>query len=426
MQHGPHDLRISGRKGRARAVGAILAGLALAACDSLLEVSLPGQTPAAALDDPAYASLLVLSAQGDFECAYANYAFQAGHLSGELIGAQSSLNVTPIQTRTIRSIDGPWGESGCGSNFALYTPLSTARFMADDALRRITAFTDAEVPNRARLLGRASLYAGFSYGVFGESFCRATFDMGPEMAPREVLQLAAERFSAAIDFATQAGDDETLRAAYVGRARVRLQLGEGAAAAADARMVPAGFRFEVTRSNTHARRRNTIYVSNNQTRAHSVDPHFWDVTWQDTPDPRVRVTNTGQKGVDGLTDLWLQTKFTAEASPIRLASHTEAILIIAEVEGGETAVGIINELHQAAGIPPFSSDDPGEILQMVREERRREFFLEGRRMADLRRYGGNAFAEAAHGVHPFTGQIFGGTECFPLPDVELRNNPNVS
>ena len=96
----------------------------------------------------------MLSAQGDFECAYSNYAFQTGHLSGELIGAQSSLNVTPIQTRNIRPIDGPWGESGCGSNFALYTPLSTARFMADDALRAAIGQRAAEAARRRFALDR--------------------------------------------------------------------------------------------------------------------------------------------------------------------------------------------------------------------------------------------------------------------------------
>jgi hypothetical protein len=95
------------------------------------------------------------------------------------------------------------------------------------------------------------------------------------------------------------------------------------------------------------------------------------------------------------------------------------------VEGGQTAVDIINQLHAAAGIPGFESDDPEEILQQVIEERRGDFFLEGRRMADLRRYGGFAEAASAGQRNRFSGVLYGGTDCFPIPDVERRANPNL-
>lgn len=403
--------------------GAVAALAVVSGCDSLLDVSLPGSTPADAMDDPAYSELLVISAQGAFECAYSNYAFISGHLGGELIGAQSALSTQPYQRRDVLPIHSEYGQSDCEGPTGIYTPLSIARFMADDAFNRISAYTDADVANRNRLLGRAALYAAYSYTVFGEGFCTATFDIGPELQPDAVLNLAKARFTTAIEFATIANDVETLLTARVGRARVLLALGDPAGALVDARLVTPGFVKTAGRSNASNGRQNDIFVQNVRSRAHSIDPHYWSVSWMGVPDPRVRVTNTGTKGIDGLTDLWLQTKFGSEAAGIRLASYTEAQLIIAEIEGGATAVGIINALHQAAGIPGFTSTDPVAIREQVIEERRREFFLEGRRFGDLRRYGG--LAEAAGGKHPFLGNDYGLTSCLPLPNVEVINNPNV-
>jgi starch-binding outer membrane protein, SusD/RagB family len=408
---------------RYKAVALALA-LTASGCGDILEVDLPGATPADAMDDPTYSELLVVSAQGDFECAASNYAFIAGHLSGELIGAQSALVYIPYQRRLVRSIDQPYGEEPCTGSVGLYTPLSTARYVAEDAYKRISGYTDAQVANRTRLLGRAALYAGYSFTLFAEGLCQSTFDLGPALDPPAVFKLASDRFTTAIEHATAANDAETLNTALVGRARVRMALGETAGAVADAKRVPAGFLKTITRSNAATSRQNDIYMENVRNRGQSIDPAFWNVTWAGVPDPRVRVTKTGTKGIDGLTDLYLQTKYTSEAAPIRLASYTEAQLIIAEVEGGQTAVGIINALHTAAGIPPFQSTDPAAIRAQVIEERRREFFLEGRRLGDLRRFGG--FEQAAGGRHPFVGDVYGLTQCLPIPDVERKGNPNFT
>jgi len=414
-----------GRGPRATVVGVALAGLLLSGCDSLLEVSLPGDTEAEALEDPSFASLLVLSAQGDFECALSNYIFNAGHLSGELIGGNGGLTGIPIMTRNVQSHHQAYGESNCEQELGLYSPLSAARFMSDDAFTRLSAYTDAQVANRNRLLARAALYAGYSYLLFAEGFCQAAFDLGPAQSSAQVFALARDRFTKAIDLATQAGDTETLNTALVGRARTQLGMGQAAAAAADAARVPSGFVKTVTRSNAHARRQNDIYMQVNRGRSYSLDPNYWDVRFQNVPDPRVRVTNSGTTAVNGRTPLWLQTKYTSESSPIRLASYIEAQLIIAEAEGGQRAVDIINALHAANGLPLFQSADPAAIKAQVIEERRREFFLEGQRLGDLRRAGGFKDWNSAGQINQWTGLQYGGTECFPIPDVERRGNPSL-
>ncbi len=399
--------------------------LTLAACESLLDVTLPGATAEGALDDPQFAPILIAGAVGNFECAYTNYVLLAGAVNGELMGAQTFLGLIPYQRRNVRPIDQGYGEGGCNSGSALYTPVAVARFVTDDAFTRISGFTDAQVPNRQGLLAQAALYAGYSYVIFGEGFCSAAFDGGSEVMPPAILELAKDRFTTAIGLATQTNDASILNAAYVGRARAQLSLGQTAGALADAQQVTPGFVRNVTRSSAGPTRTNKIYLSNGPNLELSVDPTFWGLEWQGEPDPRVRVVDGGIQGQDGLTPMWRQTKYTGEGSPIRLASYVEARLIIAEIEGGQTAVGIINELHSAAGLQPFASADEGEIQAMVREQRRREFFLEGQRMGDLRRYGGTAFQDAAGGQHPYVGDTYGGMECFPLPNVERQNNPNL-
>jgi len=409
-----------------RGIGVAAAiGLSLSACDSLLEVTLPGATPEEALNDPQFAPILVAGGQGNFECAYTNYALLGGVVSGELMGAQTFLGLVPYQRRDVRPIDQGYGEGECNSSTALYTPVAVARFTTDDAFNRLSEWTDAQVPGRTGLLARASLYAGYSYLIFGEGFCSAAFDAGPEVVPDQVFTLATERFSTAIDLATQAGDASVLNTARVGRARARLSLGDLEGAVTDAQAVPPGFERVVTRSSAGPTRANKIYLANGPDLDVSVDPKFWNLSWGGVPDPRVEVVEVGLQGQDGLTPMWRQTKYTSEGSDIRLASYVEAQLIIAEARGGQTAVDIINDLLEAAGLPSFESTDPLEIQEMVREQRRRELFLEGHRMGDLRRYGGTAFQDAAGGAHPFVGDVYGGMECFPLPNVERQNNPNL-
>ena len=401
------------------------AALALAGCDSLLTVDLPGATPAAAMDDPQYATLLVVGAQADFECAASNYAFISGLMSGEYIGGQSALALIPYQRRYVRPVNQEYGENDCGGNSGLYSPMSTARFTADDTYKRLEKWTDAQVAGRGKLMAKAALYSGFSYTLFAEAWCQGAFDLGKAKTPAEMFALARDKFTSAIDLATTNADATTLNAALVGRARVLMSLNQPALARADAARVPSAFRYDITRSAATGRTQNDTYRTNINSKSSSIDPQFWNVTWSGVADPRVRVTKQTGKAVDGVTDLYYQTKFTGDNSPIRLASYVEAQLIIAEVDVNQNSVAIINALHTAAGIPAnFASTDANAIKAQVIEERRREFFGEGRRMGDLNRFGG--WEQAAFGTNPFNGDVYGQTKCFPLPDVEVRNNPNLN
>jgi hypothetical protein len=287
------------RRAALACVLALILGFATGGCDSLLDVTLPGSTTASSLDDPSFAELMVLSAQGEFERGFSDYMFTSGFMGGELLGGQLGLGPIVFQRRNVREDNGDYVNG-------VYIPMSTSRFMADDAIRRLEAFTDAQVANRGRLLGRANLYAGFNYAVFAEGFCSAAFDLGPELLPPAIMALARDRFTKAIQLATTANDTETINAGNVGLARAQLWLGNNTAALEAARKVPAGFRKDITRSNAVATRRNSIYANNNRTRGQSIDPNYWNFRTQGVADPRVRVANQNAKAVDGLTDLWFQ------------------------------------------------------------------------------------------------------------------------
>ena len=394
----------------------------VAGCESLLDVELPTRVPAEALDDPAMAAILVGGAVADFECAYANYVAATALLTDELIISTEFIAPTSWDLRSITADNGNLGTAGCNSfGFGLFQPLSTARFQADDAHSRIDAFPDAEVPGKSALLAAASAYAGYGLTLLGEAFCRAAVDQSPALQPAEVLAMAEQRFDVALQEAQSAGDQELLGMAKVGRARVRLNLGNLSGAASDAREVPAGFAKMSTHSGVNARRENTLWVYNQRDLMVSVDPRFRDLTVDGMPDPRVPVEDAGRVGHDGLTQLWLQMKYPQVGSPMRLASWEEAQLIIAGAEGGQSAVDAINNVRAAYGLPAFTSGTATEIQAAVLDARRRGLYLEGHRLNDMLRFG----LEFDTGLN-HKGVPFGNTTCLPLPEAEISSNPNIS
>jgi hypothetical protein len=141
------------------------------------------------------------------------------------------------------------------------------------------------------------------------------------------------------------------------------------------------------------------------------------------PDPRVPVVNTGRTGPNGQTVIWAQQKYPTAGAPIPIARWAEAQLIIAEAEGGQSAVAIINALRSRVGLPLFASTDEAEIMNQIIEERRREFFLESHHLGDLIRY--NLPLNPPPGTPFVNGGVYGDMKCMPLPDVERLNNPNI-
>lgn len=388
-------------------------------CSDLLDVELPGEIEESALAQPANAPALVTSAVGAFECLATNYALLSANLGDELMVAGSFATFFPYDQRDLEDDAGGYPEGGCGGEGGLYTPANQTRWMTDETIRRLEGFTDAEVPNRTALLAKTYAFSGMTYLMFGQSWCGMSVDGGPLLSPADALARAEERFDQAIGSAASGSD--ILHMSYLGRARTNLLQGDLQAAASDARQVPVGFEKFVTRSDVDNTRRNKIFELNRLERRTIPEQSYWNLEWKGVPDPRVRTEDTGERGNDSLTPWWLQFKYTSRTDPIRIASYDEARLIIAEAEGGQTAVDIINELHAEAGLPAYDPATDGPVREHLIQERARELFLEGHRHYDMLRFD----LPFPTGAHPWSGRPYRSTTCFPIPRVERENNPNI-
>jgi hypothetical protein len=406
------------------AIAVLLAGCtigATAGCDTLLEADIPGRVEESALNDPALATTLVNSALGQFECAYANYVATVGVLTEEYIVSSFFLNANIWGWR---GIELNTAEGDCAgrdaSGFGAYTPLQQARFLADDAARRIEGFDESQVENRTLKLAQLAAYGGYSYLLLGEGFCEMAVDQGPLMSQAEVLAIAETRLTSAISLAQSAGNTDLANLAVTGRARARLNLGDNAGAAADAALIPEGFVWNAEYSEIQERRENRVFNVNRRNSFLTVAPAYRDLTLGGAPDPRVIVENANRAGQDGVTPQWLQNKYVSGADPIPMASWEEAQLIIAEALGGAEAVAAINRLRSAQGLPQLTGGETEPIEDIVLEERRRQLFSEGHRLGDMLR---NDIPFPTGTNHK--GQTYGPITCLPLPDQERLNNPNL-
>src|SRR5688572_8204599 len=174
---------------RGRLLVAICA-MALTGCDAfdkLLEVETPATIPAENLDGPEFASLLLSGAIGDFEAALPGHILQQSLLAGELHDATPTANRWMVPSRTVAHIDTRYeGQS--------YTPLSRARWTADNILKLLQGWTDAQVANRQLMIATAATYAGFSLVLLGEGYCTMALDLSAEMQPKAVFEAADARF----------------------------------------------------------------------------------------------------------------------------------------------------------------------------------------------------------------------------------------
>lgn len=394
-----------------------------------LQQSNPGQLSSGTVFTPANAALIVNSSQGDFECAYNQYIVGSGLFMDELANAISATANFDYDRRTITPTS-PYGTGSCTTTQqpAAYTPLAAARASNDVAIAHLQGWTDAEVPNRSKLIGIAAAYAGYSLILLGEGSCTAAINLGPEMTSAQIFAEAKTRFDTAVAAATRASDAPTLNLALLGRARTQLDLGNSAAAATDAALIPAGFIVSVTHDATDPRRRNLVFIHTQLSNFSSVEGVVQSL-YTASNDPRIAFTSTGKIGSDGKTLIVFPNKDAAATTAQTLAKYSEAQLIIAEnfanTGNFAGAITIINTLRAANAQPAFNpaTVNKATVVAELVEQRRREFFLEGHRLGDIRRLG--LTPSPAPGTAYVNGGTYGAQTCFPLPDVERINNPSI-
>ena len=414
-------------------ISALAAGLFTTACNTsdMLDVQAPNSVPVDIYADPAFATLMVNSVIGDFECAFGSFVVAEGLLTDELHDSALNNGNWNMDRRDNAFTSGFYGTNSCTTVTGVYTPLSTARGEADAAIERLSGWTVAQVPNIKTLEAQANLYSGFSYAALGMAMCQAAFDKGPLVNQLGIFALAEQRFTAAIAAAQAASLTNVLNAAYAGRARVRLYQHNTAGAIADAQLVPAGFVFNAAMDATNARRFNHIYSAISTSGALTVETTARALTTETGQvDPRSATIRLNTAPADGLNQIWIPTKYNAatltagQSIPQPITRYAEAQLILAEAQGGASAVTIINTMRAAVSLTPYTGPtDAASIKALIASERQRVLFLEGVRAFDIERL--NLPLVPAVGSAYLQGGVYGGTVCFPVPDIEKNNNSNV-
>ena len=419
---------------------------ALGACDfadDLLSVELPGRVQAEDLTNPTFATTLMLSAVGDFECALASHIWVVGIWTLEFYNSNQTRtkNVIALRDTAVKSVSS-LGSASMQPNCRESNPpplasaLHIARVQGQNAIAIISEFDASEVSSKDFNIGVSYAYQGYSVELLSEAMCSVTFDAGPILPRESGFEMAQGQFLQAIDFLGRVTSgpnvseaQSVMNMAKIGYARASLQLGDAAGVLRFQNDVPQGFVRWADRTGTTAQTRNWI-AEETSNESISVYDDLLNLEVQGVPDPRVSVRDEGRTGSDNISPMRTQLKYTSVADDIPFATWRELQISIAEVEGGQVAVGIINQLRDTVeelpwvtgdhNLPHFSSNDAAEIHDQVVEERRRELWLQGTHIGDMLR---NNIPFVA-GLTP-KGEVYGPLTCIPLEEREEVNNPNI-
>lgn len=443
-------------KPRRHAIALLLAGLlaGVVGCNDFLRAENPGAIEQEDIGNPSYTTLLVNGVIGEFQPAFSSTALYSGVFTDELSNWHGFVDNIEIDRRAVTWTTGTWPG-------AIYTPLQSARFMADTTAVLLQQFLGAAAQSDDRL-ARTYAYGGYSYLLLAEQMCEAPIGRSTAFTPDQLFGFALERFASAITVAQAARNaaaaitpataastasiaraDSLLALARVGSARALLNLNRLAEAATFAAQVPAAFEFRVYHSANSARETNPFYNAATQSQA----SRWVGVTY--TPfanlnDPRVPHPATPEpmqqsSSLVPNSPLAFSTyngtptgaDFT-EAASIRFASGLEAQHILAEAQGqNATNLGFLNARRAIGGQLPLVAPTDDEYRAALREQRARDLYLAGYRLGDLRRYkryhGVDLYPSGAYQGPPNLAlpPEFGTAECFPIPQAEYNGNPNL-
>lgn len=397
----------SGRGWRhGRRVAALGVALSLAACD--LQVVNPGKIKSTDLEDPRLVHAVVIGAVSDVGYAalvpgLGGVFTMASLLSDELVMSGTRQGPKSLSDGMVRD---DYSEAQDWWGY-----LARSRWTTENAVARAERLV--EDPSSDPDIALASLFAGFANRIGGDNFCHTVIDKGPLEPPAKSFERAVEYFTKAIDVGMAAGVDSIVTAAYGGRAQAYMMLGEWDKAVEDARKVPTEFRLSIHNSSSG---RNLNYYWS-YTRGSVKNYTSWGtpfVDWgvdytgdRNVGDPRVIVEpernpdGTPVLGPDNRRPIIKQRKYTGTTSPVALVKGSEMRLIAAEaelIEGNwQAAIDSINALRSrlnqsppsawgANRLKPVSASNIDEAWEVLMRERGLELWLEGRRLADYRRW----------------------------------------
>jgi starch-binding outer membrane protein, SusD/RagB family len=375
------------------------------ACDDFLSVDNRGVIDGGDIDAAHDAAVFAYSAQQNLAAALPSLIVYQAFFTGEAVPADLTPEPHDFARRAVAinnsALSGMWSE------------LSVTRAAADRLLEDLRSLPDYQTNVH---VARAALVSGFSYLVMAESFCDVAVD-GTRMSSLRAIETAIARFEMAER--TAGAGNEITHAALVGRARALLQAGQPDEAAATADLVPPGFEMRLRYVHDPAnllRLGNRLWYFTSIRSILAITPAFRQLN-----DVRVSVQQptSALPPFDGLTEYWTQRKYPGYDASVRWASKVEAEYIAAEARGGTPLITLIDARRAANGQPAYAGAiDDASLQRELMEQRRREFFLEGKRLGDFRRQPtaipfmpepGRAYVKAGYGP-------IGAQSCWPLPE----------
>ncbi|MDB4891676.1 MAG: hypothetical protein JWL61_3531 [Gemmatimonadetes bacterium] len=401
----------------------LLSGSAVACKDSFLQVTNPNLIDASTVDPTSGAATLALSAQQNFATAIGWLIMYGAWFTGEANVSDTFPTRNEFGFRTISDLNG-------SLNTDVWQPLSLAA-----SSTQIVLALDLPNPTTNISLARAATFRGFAVLQMATDFCTGTLSSGPgkpgpELTTAQMLDTAIVWFTKGVDVGNANGttDGKNLASAsLVGRARAKLQKGDKAGAKADADAVPAGFSLNLTFVDdlTNRTRLSNRLWSFTFDRGSISVPTFFQTT-----DPRVPFKAPGthtlqpQDAVPG--GFYIQQKYPAYASPVRLASKLEADYISAEASADPVQqLALINARRAANSLPAYTgATDAASVMTELFTQRAFEFYMEGKRIGDYRRSPASTLGIAATGsayVKPGYAPV-GSQNCYPIPRAERDNN----
>lgn len=450
----------SGR--RVLALCALLLATGASACDALLDVENPQAIDPKQLNDPAYLTLLTYGVQGDFQRAFDDVAIYTALFTDELRNHATFSEEPLIEERAVTPDNGTIGGG-------VYAQLQRARGIADTTASLFRTLRGDSAAMDLRY-ARVQAYGGMTYVLMGEVLCEAPVNMSRPYTPEELLRdFALPRLRDAIDVATTvraaaaavnpsttasraavAGADSILGLARVGAARAALDLNDKAAAIQFASAVPLAFRFDSYYSENSSEENNLVDARIRAATNSSVSGTPFEALVN--ADPRVPIPTTQRTAVGGglvyvprspsaystYTGTLPGGDFS-RASSIRVASGLEARYIRAEAEG-PTAENIAF-IESRRLIAPGTANTPSatqpttaaNFYTNLRDQRRRDFYLDAHRLGDLRRYQtqyGNtieSFSQFQQGPIPGRADTnFAAQYCLPVNRAEMNANPHYN
>ena len=411
------------------------AGLAVTlGCSSLTDVDSPDVVQPEQLSNAAGADALTTGALASIMSPFMTFAYNTSVFSDEMKLATAFTSFADIDFRT-QSL-----------TFNEYGPILMHR-VRTQTQQAIDVRKEFAPTPRARI-GQLFATKGLAELFLGEVSCNGTpltdirgttaVFSGP-LTSDSILKVAISNFDSALVYSADSA--RVLNLAKVGRGRALLNRGQFAQAAAAVAGVPTNYVYNAEATLAVTLQINLIWNANNLRTATVADREGGNgLDFVTAADPRLPTIANGV-GADGVTNVFIFSKYSGQASAIPMVTGIEARLIESEAAlqanrndtspTGAGWLGILNSLR-ATGITPAMAPlaDPGSFdarVNLLFRERAFWLYGTGHRMGDLRRllrqYSRTEAQTWPKG--PYKGGVSYGNEVVFILTLSEQANPNA-